>query len=177
MGERTKPRWLCLQALLLLFSFFIYFCLHVLSSFAPLPQRKEDPITVFMGVPTMYSYLLNAYDAMAPEQQAAAHAAAGRLRLTVSGSAACPLPVMQRWEELSGPGSLSQGSRHSVPGLPVAMCISDEQERHTPCGKSLAWRAPGPCAALWLPTPQPRQRLLQRKRHGMQASGCWSATA
>ena len=72
------------------------------------PQREEDPITVFMGVPTMYSYLLNAYDGMAPEQQAAARAAAGRLRLTVSGSAACPLPVMQRWDELSGPGLLSQ---------------------------------------------------------------------
>ena len=89
--------------------FYIYFYLHVISSFAPLPQREEDPITVFMGVPTMYSYLLNAYDAMAPEQQAAARAAAGRLRLTVSGSAACPLPVMQRWEELSGPGSLTEG--------------------------------------------------------------------
>ena len=66
---------------------------------------------MFMGVPTMYSYLLNAYDAMAPEQRAAARAAAGRLRLTVSGSAACPLPVMRRWEELSGPGSLTGGKQ------------------------------------------------------------------
>ena len=65
-------------------------------------QREEDPITVFMGVPTMYSYLLAVYDKMAPEEQAAARAAAARLRLTVSGSAACPLPIMQRWEELSG---------------------------------------------------------------------------
>ena len=66
------------------------------------PQREDDPVTVFMGVPTMYSYLLSAYEGMAPDQQAAARAAAGRLRLTVSGSAACPLPVMRRWEELSG---------------------------------------------------------------------------
>ncbi|KAK9838516.1 hypothetical protein WJX81_004577 [Elliptochloris bilobata] len=65
-------------------------------------MREEDAVTVFMGVPTMYAYLLNAYDAMAPAQQAAARAAAARLRLTVSGSAACPLPTMQRWEELSG---------------------------------------------------------------------------
>ena len=65
-------------------------------------QREDDPITVFMGVPTMYSYLLTVYDKMAPEEQAAARAAAARLRLTVSGSAACPLPIMQRWEELSG---------------------------------------------------------------------------
>ncbi|KAK9908661.1 hypothetical protein WJX75_001158 [Coccomyxa subellipsoidea] len=65
-------------------------------------MREEDPITVFMGVPTMYSYLLTHYASMAPHQQAAARKAAARLRLTVSGSAACPLPVMHRWHELSG---------------------------------------------------------------------------
>jgi acyl-CoA synthetase (AMP-forming)/AMP-acid ligase II len=65
-------------------------------------QREEDPITVFMGVPTMYSYLLTHYASMAPHKQAAARKAAARLRLTVSGSAACPLPVMHRWHELSG---------------------------------------------------------------------------
>lgn len=65
-------------------------------------QREDDPVTVFMGVPTMYAYLLSHYDAMPPEQQAAARAAVSRLRLTVSGSAACPLPIMQRWQQLSG---------------------------------------------------------------------------
>jgi len=65
-------------------------------------QREEDPVTVFMGVPTMYSYLLSAYDAMGEGEQAHAQLAASRLRLTVSGSAACPVPIMQRWEELSG---------------------------------------------------------------------------
>ena len=65
-------------------------------------QREEDPITVFMGVPTMYSHLLSVYDDMNLEQQEAAQAAAKRLRLTVSGSAACPLPIMQRWRALSG---------------------------------------------------------------------------
>ncbi|CAL8462060.1 g1591 [Coccomyxa elongata] len=65
-------------------------------------MREEDPITVFMGVPTMYSYLLSHYAGMAHGEQAAARAAASRLRLTVSGSAACPLPVMHKWRELSG---------------------------------------------------------------------------
>lgn len=82
---------------------------------------------MFMGVPTMYSYLLNAFDAMAPEQQAAARAAAGRLRLTVSGSAACPLPIMQRWEELSGLGSLSQ-ARLTLRAWTV--CLSFDYNRH-----------------------------------------------
>lgn len=65
-------------------------------------QREEDPITVFMGVPTMYSYLLSYYGKMQPSEQAAARAAAARLRLTVSGSAACPLPVLEEWHNLSG---------------------------------------------------------------------------
>lgn len=65
-------------------------------------QREESPITVFMGVPTMYSHLLSVYDDMGPEEKKAAEAAAHCLRLTVSGSAACPLPIMQRWHALSG---------------------------------------------------------------------------
>ena len=65
-------------------------------------QRQDDPITVFMGVPTMYAYLLSHYDQMPAEEQAAARSAAARLRLTVSGSAACPQPIMRRWHALSG---------------------------------------------------------------------------
>ena len=65
-------------------------------------QREADPVTVFMGVPTMYSHLLSCYDEMSPEEQDAAKKATQRLRLTVSGSAACPLPIMQRWHALSG---------------------------------------------------------------------------
>ena len=65
-------------------------------------QRQENAISIFMGVPTMYTYLLNAYDKMDAAGQDAARAAARRLRLTVCGSSACPLPVMERWRELSG---------------------------------------------------------------------------
>jgi malonyl-CoA/methylmalonyl-CoA synthetase len=65
-------------------------------------RRVRDPVTVFMGVPTMFAFLNNAYAAMPPEDQRGAAAAAARLRLAVCGSAACPLPVMRRWEEMSG---------------------------------------------------------------------------
>jgi acyl-CoA synthetase (AMP-forming)/AMP-acid ligase II len=50
----------------------------------------------------MYSYLLMAYDKMGPDQQAAARAAAARLRLAVSGSAACPVALLERWHAVSG---------------------------------------------------------------------------
>eukprot|EP01062_Namystynia_karyoxenos_P058545 TRINITY_DN50069_c0_g1_i1.p1 TRINITY_DN50069_c0_g1~~TRINITY_DN50069_c0_g1_i1.p1 ORF type:complete len:592 (+),score=190.76 TRINITY_DN50069_c0_g1_i1:86-1777(+) len=65
-------------------------------------DASQPPITVFMGVPTMYVYLLSAYDKMGEEEQAASRAAAGRLRLTVCGSAACPVSVHEQWEALSG---------------------------------------------------------------------------
>lgn len=45
------------------------------------PQREADPVTVFMGVPTMYSHLLTWRDMhMDSQQQAAAAAAARRVR-------------------------------------------------------------------------------------------------
>ena len=62
----------------------------------------NSELSVFMGVPTMYSFLLNNYDSMSSEEQGKAREAASRLRLTVSGSSACPVPVMNRWKELTG---------------------------------------------------------------------------
>ncbi|GIL75510.1 hypothetical protein Vretifemale_5226 [Volvox reticuliferus] len=79
-----------------------------LPKFAPAAvwQRiQSGDISVFMGVPTMYSYLLSHHDAQAassPERAAALRDAARALRLTVSGSSACPLPILNRWRELSG---------------------------------------------------------------------------
>lgn len=68
-------------------------------------QRGENPVTVFMGVPTMYNYLLSKFKEMSQEDKEKARKAASRLRLTVSGSAACPVPVMKQWEEISGEAS------------------------------------------------------------------------
>ena len=44
----------------------------------PVLQREADPVTVFMGVPTMYAYLLSAYEAMDSAQQQGARAAVRR---------------------------------------------------------------------------------------------------
>ena len=89
-------------------------------------QRQEDPVTVFMGVPTMYAYLLSAYEAMDQAQKEAARAAARRLRLTVCGSAPCPAPVYRAWEQLAGapaaPAGLGQG-RPAWLCLVCAACV------------------------------------------------------
>lgn len=82
-------------------------CVEFMPKFSPDAvwdrlKRQEEAVTVYMGVPTMYSYLLAKYDQASEQDQRQARAAAQRLRLTVSGSAACPLPVMSKWEKLSG---------------------------------------------------------------------------
>ncbi|XP_020518244.1 malonate--CoA ligase-like [Amborella trichopoda] len=59
-------------------------------------------ITVFTGVPTMYTRLLQGYEAMDPETQAASSYAARQLRLMMCGSAALPYPLMKQWESITG---------------------------------------------------------------------------
>ncbi|KAK9819448.1 hypothetical protein WJX74_006714 [Apatococcus lobatus] len=82
--------------------------IEFLPSFSPTRvweslQREEDPVSIFMGVPTMYTYLLSQYkDKMGPEEQQRACDAASRLRLTISGSGACPVSLMKQWKAISG---------------------------------------------------------------------------
>ncbi|KAJ2162712.1 hypothetical protein GGF46_000437 [Coemansia sp. RSA 552] len=59
-------------------------------------------ISLLMGVPTMYTRLLQSLDAMPAARRQAARDAVGRLRLTVSGSAALPASVFRRWQEATG---------------------------------------------------------------------------
>ncbi|KAL7162475.1 hypothetical protein ACSBR2_042879 [Camellia fascicularis] len=63
--------------------------------------KVDDAITVFTGVPTMYTRLIQGYEAMDPELQEASASAASKLRLMMCGSSALPYPVMQRWETIT----------------------------------------------------------------------------
>lgn len=65
-------------------------------------RLARGDITVFMGVPTMYAHLLRVLDKMPAAERPACARAAAALRLAVSGSAACPLPVMDGWTALTG---------------------------------------------------------------------------
>ncbi|KAF9615673.1 hypothetical protein IFM89_026055, partial [Coptis chinensis] len=64
--------------------------------------KVDDAITVFTGVPTMYTRLLQGYEAMDPELQATSASAASKLRLMMCGSSALPYPVMEQWENITG---------------------------------------------------------------------------
>ncbi|KAJ2804844.1 hypothetical protein H4R20_002342 [Coemansia guatemalensis] len=62
----------------------------------------QQNITLMMGVPTMYMRLLRAIDEMPAKRREAARLAVRRLRLTISGSAALPASIFNRWEAATG---------------------------------------------------------------------------
>jgi malonyl-CoA/methylmalonyl-CoA synthetase len=62
----------------------------------------EENLTLFMAVPTIYVKLISAWEAAPPERQRAMTEACARLRLMVSGSAALPVPVLEKWQAISG---------------------------------------------------------------------------
>ncbi len=59
-------------------------------------------LTVFMAVPTVYRRLIAAWEDAPPGRRRAWSEGAARLRLMVSGSAALPVSVMDRWRDLTG---------------------------------------------------------------------------
>ncbi|KAL4290022.1 hypothetical protein GQ457_14G006210 [Hibiscus cannabinus] len=64
--------------------------------------KADDAITVFTGVPTMYTRLIQGYHAMDPDEQAASAYAARQLRLMMCGSSSLPQPVLNEWETITG---------------------------------------------------------------------------
>ena len=59
-------------------------------------------LTVFMAVPTIYARLIAAWDAADVNTRQQWSDGARVLRLMVSGSAALPVPTLDRWEEITG---------------------------------------------------------------------------
>jgi len=61
-----------------------------------------DEFTLFMAVPTIFVRLLEALDGLAAPDRARVAAGFGRLRLVVSGSAALPASVFERFATITG---------------------------------------------------------------------------
>jgi malonyl-CoA/methylmalonyl-CoA synthetase len=64
--------------------------------------ESAQALTLFMAVPTIYAKLAQAWDEAAPERRARLSAGCTRLRLMVSGSAALPAAMLERWRTISG---------------------------------------------------------------------------
>lgn len=62
----------------------------------------SDELTLFMAVPTIYAKLIAHWDMQDEPTRAHWSAACRRMRLFVSGSAALPIPLFERWREVSG---------------------------------------------------------------------------
>ena len=60
------------------------------------------PLTLYMAVPTIYHRLIETWERAEPDLARRLSLACQRLRLMVSGSAALPVPVLERWKEVSG---------------------------------------------------------------------------
>jgi len=59
-------------------------------------------LTLYMAVPTVYRRLIEAWEEADPATRDAWSAGARSLRLMVSGSAALPVPTLERWEGITG---------------------------------------------------------------------------
>lgn len=133
-------------------------------------SKAADAITVFTGVPTMYTRLIQGYEAMDPDLQAQSASAASHLRLMMCGSSALPYPVMQQWETITGHRLLERygmtefvmaisnplkGIRKGgtvgkpFPGVEVKIIAEDESGNETPGAGELCVRSPSLFREYW----------------------------
>ena len=59
-------------------------------------------ITLFMAVPTIYAQLISAWEGAPQEMQQAMSQACRKIRLMVSGSAALPVGIFEKWRTIGG---------------------------------------------------------------------------
>jgi len=101
-------------------------------------SSSSRPVTMFMAVPTVYMKLLEAMDEMekrASESEDPALVAdvktaldgARRLRVAISGSMACPVSILNRWEERTG---LRLLERYGMTELGMVLTNPLHGERH-----------------------------------------------
>ena len=76
--------------------------LHPFDPVASWDRLGSGEITVFTAVPTIYARLIAAWEAADGATRDRWSAGARTLRLMMSGSAALPVGVLARWEELTG---------------------------------------------------------------------------
>ena len=62
----------------------------------------NSDLTLFMAVPTIYFKLIEAWENASKENQKIMSEACRKFRLMVSGSAALPVSVLEKWKEISG---------------------------------------------------------------------------
>eukprot|EP00472_Partenskyella_glossopodia_P014603 CAMPEP_0197520502 /NCGR_PEP_ID=MMETSP1318-20131121/5857_1 /TAXON_ID=552666 /ORGANISM="Partenskyella glossopodia, Strain RCC365" /LENGTH=525 /DNA_ID=CAMNT_0043072111 /DNA_START=274 /DNA_END=1851 /DNA_ORIENTATION=+ len=132
-----------------------------------LGELSAPELSLFMAVPTVYSRLLEGFESLNDDEKKAALQGVANLRLMVSGSAACPAPLMERWERLTGHKLLERygmteigmalsnpyrGDRQPgmvgtpLPGVEVRVVdVDTEKELKRESGEQGELRVRGPC--------------------------------
>ncbi len=93
-------------------------------------RLASGEITVFMAVPTMYQRLIAAWEAAGPADRRGWADGARALRLTVSGSAALPVPVFERWRQISGQALLERYGMTEI-GMALSNPLSGDRRPGT----------------------------------------------
>jgi malonyl-CoA/methylmalonyl-CoA synthetase len=78
---------------------------HILSKFdTETVWRRicDGDLTLFMAVPTIYVKLIAAWETASSDRQKSMSEGCAKMRLMVSGSAALPVQVLEKWQTISG---------------------------------------------------------------------------
>jgi malonyl-CoA/methylmalonyl-CoA synthetase len=86
-------------------------------------------LTLFMAVPTIYQRLIDAYDHSDEATRARFAAGAHSLRLMVSGSAALPVPTLERWRAITGHTLLERYGMTEL-GMALSNSLTDRRPGH-----------------------------------------------
>ena len=65
-------------------------------------RLASGELTLFMAVPTIYHQIIDSWEEASDSDRQRFTAGCTQLRLMVSGSAALPIPVLERWRQISG---------------------------------------------------------------------------
>ena len=75
---------------------------------AILNNVSANQYTIFMAVPTIYSKLISHFDTISEDEKHKIFAGFKAMRLNISGSAACPVPIYEKWLELTNQALLER---------------------------------------------------------------------
>lgn len=137
-----------------------------------MPQK--DRVTLYMGVPTSYNYLIQEYDKLfSKKSQMAEYIKShcqNKIRLMVSGSAPLPQTVFQRWKEITGHKLLERYGMTEI-GMAISNTLKEDKVKQ---------RLPGfvgqplPNVQIRITRPEDNKDVLL-EAHGELGKGLWSS--
>lgn len=65
-------------------------------------RMSSGELTLFMAVPTIYHKLIEHFESIDEDEKLVWQSGMEKMRLMVSGSAALPIPVLEKWKSISG---------------------------------------------------------------------------